>query len=172
MDRKDTGSILARDIFVKGDKDGNKLLTEKEIKDTLKKIGIAIKDKELEKLISQFDHNKDGSFSFEEFDEFLKHLLRKEEIHNIFKKYAQHSITIGKKTQLMMTPRDLMRFFKEEQKQDLPFEAIQHLSEVLKDVVLDELCISLDVFNNILFSPANSIFNPDYLHEYQVRFLL
>jgi len=166
--RKERGTYLEKHIFGKGDRNGTNFLTQKNIKNIIKKLGIKLKKKELLNFIAEFDQDKDGAFHLGEFSDFLKYWFRKEEIVCLFKKYALQSVRVKDETQLMMTPRDLIKFFLEEQKQKLSLENIKHLSDSLSDVNIDNPCISIDLFNKIIFSPVNMIFNTEYLHEYQV----
>ena len=130
-----------------------------------------MKEKEIRNIIAEFNLNETKFANFEEFNNFLKHLLKKEELSHLFKKYAFHSVDNNGQAQGMMTPNDLIKFFKEEQKQKLSLETIQNLNDSLSESKINDPCISVDIFNSILFSPFNMIFNTDYLHEYQVYIL-
>jgi len=165
---KDTKVLFARDVFRKNDKDGNHFLTTKEVKDTIKKLGVNMKEETLNTLIQEYDVNKDGKFSYEEFEEFLNNILRKEEVQEIFNKYS--SSTFEHKNggvYKMMSPKDLMRFYQHEQKQPMTLENIRELSDSLAAAEMDDYVVTFDVFNSILFSPTNMIFNSAYLKPYQ-----
>jgi len=165
--------LFARDVFRKNDKDGNHFLTNKEVKDTIKKLGVNMKEETLNALIYEYDVNKDGKFSYEEFEEFLNNILRKEEVQEIFNKYS--SSTFEHKNggvYKMMSPKDLIRFYQHEQKQTMTLENVRELSDTLAAAEMDDYVVTFDVFNSILFSPTNMIFNSAYLKPYQVTFFL
>ena len=124
-------------------------------------------------LIQEYDVNKDGKFSYEEFEEFLNNILRKEEVQEIFHKYSSSPLeekngVIVKK----MSPKDLILFYQHEQKQTMTLEDIRELSDTLTTAEMDDYVVTFDVFNSILFSPTNMIFNSAYLKSYQVNFFL
>ena len=115
------------------------------------------------------DHNvsKNGEHNEKQYVKFFKHLLRKDEIYPLFEKYASSKPDADQK-EAIMTQLDLINFFKEEQKQVISLEDLKTLSETIPEAQPDEPSITFHVFSGIIFSPANSIFNTAYLHQYQV----
>jgi len=131
-----------------------------------------MKEETLNTLMQEYDVNKDGKFSYEEFEEFLNSILRKEEVQEIFNKYSSSIFERENQVYKMMSPRDLIRFYQHEQKQTMTLESIRELSDSLANAEMDDYVVTFDIFNSILFSPSNMIFNSAYLHPYQVNLLL
>jgi len=138
------------------------------VKETIKKLGVNMKEETLNALMQEYDVNKDGKFSYEEFEEFLNSILRKEEVQEIFNKYSSSIFERDNQVYKLMSPRDLIRFYQHEQKQTMTLELIKELSDSLANAEIDDYVVTFDIFNSILFSPSNMIFNSAFLHSYQV----
>lgn len=153
-------------LFKKNDHKGYRTLNKKELQDMVKSLSLKTQPSFMD-LINEHKVSKDGEIDEKGYVKFFKHLLRKEEISPIFEKYASSKASAEQKESIM-TQLDLIKFFKEEQKQALSLQDLKTLSENIPEAQPDEPSISFHVFSGIIFSPANSIFNTDYLHQYQV----
>jgi len=54
----------------------------------------------------------------------------------------------------------------------MTLQDIRELSDNLANAEMDDYVVTFDIFNSILFSPTNMIFNSAYLKSYQVNFFL
>ena len=126
-----------------------------------------MKNRKLNDIIDKYDTNKNGTIDFEEFKELVKLLLRKDELIPLFQKYTVGWLKEDYDSPAM-TLIELLRFFQEEQKQELTIDEIRKLHSSFKDVSPAKPCISFDQFGDLLFSLVNTIFNPERSIGFQV----
>jgi hypothetical protein len=127
-----------------------------------------MKNKKVNDIIDKYDFNKNGTIDFGEFQELVKMLLRKDELIPLFKKYTVGWLTEDYDSPTM-TLIQLLRFFQEEQKQELTIEEIRKLNDTFAEVSPAKPCISFDQFCDLIFSMVNTIFNPERSIEFQVN---
>lgn len=163
-----SSNALARDIFARADADGTKTLNKHEIRQIFKDMQIYMKNKKVNDIIDKYDFNKNGTIDFGEFQELVKMLLRKDELIPLFKKYTVGWLTEDYDSPTM-TLIQLLRFFQEEQKQELTIEEIRKFDDSFADVSPAKPCISFDQFCDLIFSMLNTIFNPERSIEFQVN---
>jgi len=157
---------LAHEIFARADRNGTKLLDRGEIKQIFKDLQIYAKKKKINEIIDRYDYNKDGNIDFDEFKILVKELLRKEELVPIFKRYSPGWLSHNF-SEPSMTLLQLHQFFQNEQKQELTLDELRGMNEKFKDIHPTQPCISFDLFNDLLFSMLNTIFNAELSTQYQ-----
>ena len=165
--RKGTSNAFAHEIFARADRNGTKLLDRGEIKQIFKDLQIYAKKKKINEIIDRYDYNKDGNIDFDEFKILVKELLRKEELVPIFKKYSPGWLS-NNYSEPSMTLLQLHQFFQTEQKQELTLDELRSMNEKFKDVHSAQPCVSFDLFNDLIFSMLNTIFNAELSTQYQV----
>ena len=68
-----------------------------------------------------------------------------------------------------MTLMQLHQFFQNEQKQELTLDELRSMNDKFKDIHPTQPCVSFDLFNDLLFSMLNTIFNAELSTQYQVN---
>lgn len=136
---------------------------------------INIDSKTLNQKFEAFDKDKNGTIDKKEFFQFVQSLMRKPELLPLFTKYA--SGYKGDDDEPVMSAQELVRFYKEEQKMQIPEqEALEIITRFKKGSVstypqFEQIPkMSFYNFNNLLFSNCNLIFNADHSLVYQVLF--
>jgi Ca2+-binding EF-hand superfamily protein len=127
-----------------------------------------VKAKDVDNLIKTFDADNNKKIDITEFFTMMNVLFRKDELKDIYKKYAPKYD--GNDSKPYMSLNELLNFLKTEQKdQHTTLKQLRFMSEKLKKVGADEAIIHFDDFAGYLFSNINSVFDPEHQHEYQVN---
>lgn len=106
--------------------------------------------------------------------EMLKEFYKVEEIIDLFSKYCHNWIDFDKNSIKFMQLKELKKFFIVEQKQVLDDEALKNIIQIYEDPEMNKIkeskdnMISLNGFQNILFSNNNYIYDINKLQIYQV----
>mmetsp|Transcript_39467 Transcript_39467/g.35220 ORF Transcript_39467/g.35220 Transcript_39467/m.35220 type:complete len:170 (-) Transcript_39467:1564-2073(-) len=136
-----------------------------EVKKILQEMHMKVKTSQLKELYEKYDANKNGTIDLDEFKIMIKELLRKDEVTEIYKKYAS-KYKAGEFTKKQMTLLDLQKFFKVENNEKLTTDEISEFLPGLDSVGEEDLSISCDDFHDIILSVHNLAFNRKHRNIY------
>ena len=153
-------------MFYKHDRDGSGGLDKREVKELVKTLNLKATDVNVDELIDHYDTDNNEKLDYQEFTDFLNHLLKKNEVLPVFEKYASQSSKT--KDEPMMTPQGLMDFYEKEQNQILTLKEVCDLHDKYDNASRTDPIISFADFSVILFSPVNKVFNPENFEKLQV----
>ena len=189
----DVKKVLAKKLFLKADKDGNKMLDFEEVKKILQQLHIEIKHGFLVKFFDKYDKDKNKMIDWEEFQAIIDDISLKPELKPIFLKYcSQKKQSLNNYNneetdaeQSRMKFEEFRLFLNKEQKQEISEEEFCQLlylihSDTPPTGTLDDLkgqksfteekkklSINFSEFCSIIFSRNNEIFDPEKLEIYQ-----
>lgn len=179
----DTRKIIAKKLFLKADKDGNKTLSHNEVKSILQKMHMQVNNRFLSNLFKKYDVNKNGDIDLEEFQNLIDDISIKSELEDVFKKYCQEA-KYQEFTKAKITYSEFQEFLKKEQKQDISETDFTKLLFFLNTDLstLETIPVETTTFNKeetvkpglsfsdfctFIFSKKNEIFEPEKLALHQ-----
>jgi Ca2+-binding EF-hand superfamily protein len=164
---------IARNLFSKADLNDDNILNKDEMRKIMKQMQINIDNKTFNQKFEAFDKDKNGVIDKKEFNNFIQTLMRKPELLPLFKKYA--SEYNGVDDAPVMTPQELVRFYKEEQKMEILEQEALEIIDKLKNGSVSSYAnfekihrMSFYDFSALIFSNVNLIFNSEHVNVYQV----
>ncbi|XP_076868768.1 1-phosphatidylinositol 4,5-bisphosphate phosphodiesterase delta-1a isoform X1 [Brachyhypopomus gauderio] len=145
----------------KADKNGDNMMTLKEIKHFLRDINIQVDDMYAAKLFEECDTSRSGTLEGEEIKQFYDLLTAREEIEVIYGNYAR--------TNGQMSSNDLLDFLQKEQREAVSLDYALMLIEKYEpdSTAKQRKHMTRDGFLRYLTSVEGSIFNPAHREVYQ-----
>nr|XP_004546803.1 1-phosphatidylinositol 4,5-bisphosphate phosphodiesterase delta-1 isoform X1 [Maylandia zebra] len=145
----------------KADKNGDNMMTLKEVKHFLRQINVEVDDSYAADLFKKCDTSNSDTLEGEEIKQFYEMLTRREEIDVIYGKYAQ--------TEGQMSDRDLLNFLLNEQREQATAEDAHRLIEKYEvdKTAKQNNCMTKDGFLMYLQQDDGCILNPAHRSVYQ-----
>ncbi|XP_017309089.1 1-phosphatidylinositol 4,5-bisphosphate phosphodiesterase delta-1a isoform X1 [Ictalurus punctatus] len=145
----------------KADKNGDNMMTLKEVKSFLRQINIEVDDMYASMLFEKCDTSRSGTLEGEEIKKFYDLLTAREEINVIYGKYA--------KTGGQMSTGDLVKFLQQEQREMASQEdALKLIDKYEPDLTAKQnKHMTKDGFLAYLTHLEGFIFNPAHINVYQ-----
>uniref|UniRef100_A0AAX7SUG4 Phosphoinositide phospholipase C n=1 Tax=Astatotilapia calliptera TaxID=8154 RepID=A0AAX7SUG4_ASTCA len=145
----------------KADKNGDNMMTLKEVKHFLRQINVEVDDSYAADLFKKCDTSNSDTLEGEEIKQFYEMLTRREEIDIIYGKYAQ--------TEGQMSDRDLLNFLLNEQREQATAEDAHRLIEKYEvdKTAKQNNCMTKDGFLMYLQQDDGCILNPAHRSVYQ-----
>ncbi|KAI4888029.1 hypothetical protein NFI96_034696 [Prochilodus magdalenae] len=145
----------------KADKNGDNMMTLKELKHFLHQINIEVDDTYAAALFERCDTSKSGTLEGEEIKHFYELLTDREEINVIYGRYAQ--------TEGHMSAADLLDFLTTEQKESRSLDDVKDLIDKYEpdETAKQKKRMTKDGFLRYLSQPEGSILNPAHQPLYQ-----
>ncbi|XP_022599937.1 1-phosphatidylinositol 4,5-bisphosphate phosphodiesterase delta-1-like isoform X1 [Seriola dumerili] len=145
----------------KADKNEDNKMTLKELKHFLRQINIEVDDTYAEEIFKKCDESNSGSLEGAEIKHFYDLLTQREEIDVIYGQYAE--------TEGQMSPRDLLSFLLNEQREQASMEDALKLIEKyeMDGTAKQKKHMTKDGFLMYLHQEEGSILNPAHKHVYQ-----
>jgi len=155
--------IYLRKLFREADKDNSECLHLDEVKTILENLNIKMEKEELKKRFDEANFLTGAtadSLNATEFVTFYYSLLKRPEIEEVFIKYATNNAgQSGPK----MTPSNLMKFFTNEQKNQISSDECQQLIEAFEPMK-DRSSLSIEGFTHfMMFSDCQDILDQSKL---------
>ncbi|KAF5903599.1 1-phosphatidylinositol 4,5-bisphosphate phosphodiesterase delta-1 isoform X1 [Clarias magur] len=145
----------------RADKNGDSMMTLKEVMSFLHRINIQMDDMHVAKLFDECDTSKSGTLEGAEIKTFIDLITQRPEINAIYEKYA---VTGGQ-----MSAGDLQNFLQEEQKETVSVEYAQKLLDKYEPDCTGQQNerMTKDGFLMYLDAAEALIFNPAHMNIYQ-----
>ncbi|XP_072544972.1 1-phosphatidylinositol 4,5-bisphosphate phosphodiesterase delta-1a [Salminus brasiliensis] len=145
----------------KADKNGDNMMTLKELKHFLRQINIEVADTYASLLFEKCDTSRSGTLEGDEIKQFYELLTQREEIDVIYGKYA---LTNGQ-----MSAANLLSFLQTEQMESVSLEDAEKLIEVYEpdETAKQQKHLTKDGFLKYLTHTKSSILNPAHTSVYQ-----
>ncbi|KAG9283303.1 1-phosphatidylinositol 4,5-bisphosphate phosphodiesterase delta-1 isoform X1 [Astyanax mexicanus] len=145
----------------KADKNGDNMMTLKELKRFLQQINIEVDDTYAAMLFQKCDTSKSGTLEGDEIKNFYELLTNREEINVIYGKYAE--------TKGQMSANNVLSFLKTEQKESVSLEDAVKLIEKYEpdEAARQSKNMTKDGFLRYLTHTEGSIINPAHRQVYQ-----
>ncbi|XP_049912536.1 1-phosphatidylinositol 4,5-bisphosphate phosphodiesterase delta-1a isoform X2 [Epinephelus moara] len=145
----------------KADKNEDNKMTLKELKHFLRQINVEVDDTYAAEIFKKCDKSNSGSLEGSEIKHFYDLLTKREEIDVIYESYAQ--------TEGQMSPRDLLNFLLNEQREQM---SMQDALKLIEKYEVDETAkqkkhMTKDGFLMYMHQEEGSIFNPAHKQVYQ-----
>ncbi|KAM4688246.1 1-phosphatidylinositol 4,5-bisphosphate phosphodiesterase delta-1 isoform 2-T2 [Discoglossus pictus] len=144
----------------KADKNKDNKMTFKELKNFLKEVNFEMDESYARQIFQECDRSKTGMLEADEIEEFYKKLTEREEIEVIFNTYSGGQDT--------MSTKDLQRFLKQEQREDVSEEYVRSLIQKYEpsDMAKEDK-LTKDGLLIYLLSDEGNLFNAAHRKVYQ-----
>ncbi|XP_066498641.1 1-phosphatidylinositol 4,5-bisphosphate phosphodiesterase delta-1a isoform X2 [Hoplias malabaricus] len=145
----------------KADKNGDNMMTLSELKHFMRQINTEVDDTYAAMLFEKCDTSKSGTLEGEEIKQFYELLTSRQEINEIYGKYAQ--------TDGLMSADDLLNFLRTEQRESVTLEDAERLIEKYEPNLTAKLntLLTKDGFLRCLTHTEGCILNPAHKQVYQ-----
>ncbi|KAK2886525.1 1-phosphatidylinositol 4,5-bisphosphate phosphodiesterase delta-1a isoform X1 [Channa argus] len=145
----------------KADKNGDNMMSLKELKHFLRQINVEVSDTYAAELFTQCDESKSGTLEGSEIKIFYNLLTKREEVDVIYGKYSQ--------TNGQMSATDLLNFLLNEQRETATLkDALQLIEKYEVDPTAKQVnCMTKDGFLMYLHQEDGCILNPAHKPIYQ-----
>ena len=158
---KDPETMRILELWMKADRDNDKKLSREEVSLMLQKLNVQLNKSALKEMFHLADTDGSNYLSFQEFKEFYKALHKREEIEDVFKKYAaETSGPGGISTASFIDTMSLLSFLRtaqEDRKEDVTEKRVV---ELLCEFGDPKRGLALPQFTNYLLSRRNSWWAP------------